>query len=445
MAERSQANVTAVEATEIPAYVIRPPQPRGARYHAPRLSRTSLKELRAMQRRSVSQQLVESWRTAWGPTFPGFNESRSNEDSSEPMAVLRYQAKGGVTSRTSGMPRGRGMFGFASARRLAQAGFTAASFLLAASLGWGVGSHLPAPAMAQASVPASTLIATQNLPLKLPMIEHQVAGHGLEEGKRGVNLSYVVQSGDTFASVGKKFGLRPRTVRLVNLLPMGYRLKSGQKLTITPLDGAYHRVRAGERFAELAQRYGVTQESLLEHNPAFRPDRVTPDQPLFVPGATELRYPEPRQAKERGYRQSGPWAKRLSASRSLIGQFGNRVGELAWPAAGQFSSPFGIRGYSFHPGVDICNAIGTPIRAAKGGVVVSAGWMGAYGYAIDIDHGGGVITRYGHCSRLEVASGQNVEGGQEIAKMGSTGRSTGPHVHFEVRIQGRVVNPTNFF
>jgi len=121
------------------------------------------------------------------------------------------------------------------------------------------------------------------------------------------------------------------------------------------------------------------------------------------------------------------------------------VGDLAWPTSGQMSSPFGIRGYSFHPGVDICNVVGTPIHAAKGGVVVSAGWMGAYGYAVDIDHGGGVVTRYGHCSRVLVAAGESVGPGQAIARMGSTGRSTGPHLHFEVRIHGRAVNPSSFF
>jgi murein DD-endopeptidase MepM/ murein hydrolase activator NlpD len=94
--------------------------------------------------------------------------------------------------------------------------------------------------------------------------------------------------------------------------------------------------------------------------------------------------------------------------------------------------------------MDICNAIGTPIHAAKAGVVISAGWMGGYGNAIDVDHGGGIVTRYGHCSKLLVTAGKKVEAGEQIALMGSTGYSTGPHVHFEVRIQGRAVNPAGF-
>ena len=94
--------------------------------------------------------------------------------------------------------------------------------------------------------------------------------------------------------------------------------------------------------------------------------------------------------------------------------------------------------------MDISNYVGTPIRAAKAGVVKSSGWNGAYGMAVDIDHGGGVVTRYGHCSKLLVRAGQKVEAGQLIAQMGSTGRSTGPHLHFEVRIQDRAVNPAAF-
>ncbi|MEB3221578.1 MAG: peptidoglycan DD-metalloendopeptidase family protein [Candidatus Sericytochromatia bacterium] len=304
----------------------------------------------------------------------------------------------------------------------------------------------PAP---RSHAPASLLIAGQNLPAKLRTIEGYAKGSqvSLEVGPRLTNIVYVARRGDDFASVGQRFGLRARTVRLVNMLPLGARIRAGQRLVITPTDGAYHRVRSGETLSELATRYRVSVASLRSHNPGLTGDKLALSRPVFIPGALELRYREQRTAilPERGYRSGGRWAKRLKASRSLVGAFGSRVGELAWPTSGQMSSPFGIRGYSFHPGVDICNVVGTPIHAAKGGVVVSAGWMGAYGYAVDIDHGGGVVTRYGHCSRVLVAAGESVGPGQPIARMGSTGRSTGPHLHFEVRIHGRAVNPSSFF
>jgi len=431
----AEASINAIN--DIPAYVIQPPQPRGNRYQAPRLSRTSMRDLRDLQQRDPwSQRLVQNWRQHRRLSVADLSRVHGQDA----VGIVRYGR--GTRSQYPGMtgtPRsgGKVVAGVAGAMVMALAG----------TVGTLVGTQLPQtqPAHANVFVPASTLIASQNLPAKLPLIEKVESGTRLETGVRPGNVLYVAQLGDTFASVGRKFNLRPRTVRLVNMLPMGARLRTGQKLTITPEDGAYHRVRTGENVAELAERYGVATEALLEHNPGVAADKLAPDSALFVPGALEIRYRMPHLSKQRGYRTNEPWAKRLSASRSLVGAFSSRVGELAWPAAGQLSSPFGIRGFSFHPGVDICNAVGTPIRAAKGGVVVSSGWMGAYGYAVDIDHGGGVITRYGHCSRLGVAAGQSVEAGQEIAKMGSTGRSTGPHVHFEVRLQGRAVNPTAFF
>ena len=118
-----------------------------------------------------------------------------------------------------------------------------------------------------------------------------------------------------------------------------------------------------------------------------------------------------------------------------------------WPARGDVSSPFGLRwnGSDFHPGIDIANDMGTPIVATADGTVVTAGWnAGGYGNMVDIDHGNGVLTRYGHAMQVVVTQGQYVRRGQVIAYMGSTGYSTGPHVHYEVRINGRPVNPISY-
>jgi|YNPNPStandDraft_1061719.scaffolds.fasta_scaffold00530_13 murein DD-endopeptidase MepM/ murein hydrolase activator NlpD len=122
-------------------------------------------------------------------------------------------------------------------------------------------------------------------------------------------------------------------------------------------------------------------------------------------------------------------------------------GALIRPCVGRLTSPFGYRRhpitgvYKLHTGVDFAACAGTPIRAAADGVVIISGWNGAYGYAVVIDHGGGVSTLYGHCSSLLVSVGQHVRQGEIIARVGSTGLSTGPHCHFEKRIDGRPVNP----
>jgi len=113
-----------------------------------------------------------------------------------------------------------------------------------------------------------------------------------------------------------------------------------------------------------------------------------------------------------------------------------------WPTTARYvSSPFGYRGASIHTGMDIAGRSGDPIYAYKSGLVTFAGWGGPYGYMLKVDHGNGVSTWYAHCSKLLVDAGNSVEMGQTIAKEGSTGNSTGNHLHFELRINGAPVNP----
>ena len=124
------------------------------------------------------------------------------------------------------------------------------------------------------------------------------------------------------------------------------------------------------------------------------------------------------------------------------------TGSFRWPAHGRLSSPYGYRtifgSRSFHGGIDIANSKGTDIVAADGGIVNYAGWMNGYGYLVRIDHQNGYTTYYGHCSKLLVSVGDKVHKGQHIAEMGSTGRSTGNHLHFEIRYNGERKNPSNY-
>ena len=117
---------------------------------------------------------------------------------------------------------------------------------------------------------------------------------------------------------------------------------------------------------------------------------------------------------------------------------------LIWPVNGPVTSGFGMRWGRMHQGIDISAPTGTPIHAAKAGTVIFAAWMGGYGNAVIISHGGGFSTLYGHQSRLGSSEGQSVTQGQTIGFVGSTGHSTGPHVHFETRVNGTPQNPRNF-
>lgn len=126
------------------------------------------------------------------------------------------------------------------------------------------------------------------------------------------------------------------------------------------------------------------------------------------------------------------------------------TGAMIWPLVGPITSPFGWRTHPitgaqrFHSGIDIGGDYGDPIYAAQAGTVEYAGWISGYGYAVIINHGGGISTLYGHCQSLEVSTGQSVAQGELIAECGSTGNSTGPHCHFEVRVSGEPVNPLEY-
>ena len=126
------------------------------------------------------------------------------------------------------------------------------------------------------------------------------------------------------------------------------------------------------------------------------------------------------------------------------------TGTFRWPTSGRITSTFGGRsspggiGSTNHKGIDIANGYGTAIYAADGGTVTYAGWMGGYGYLVQISHGNGYVTYYGHNSSLLVSVGQHVYKGQQIARMGSTGNSTGNHCHFEIRYNGVAKNPLNY-
>lgn len=144
-------------------------------------------------------------------------------------------------------------------------------------------------------------------------------------------------------------------------------------------------------------------------------------------------------------------AQREAARRAagIVGQE-SAPGVLSWPVSGTITSPFGYRrnpfggGMEFHQGLDIAAPMGTTVTAAASGTVLSAGWYGGYGNYILIDHGGGMATGYGHLSQIFVSAGQQVQKGQAIGAVGSTGMSTGPHLHFEVRIQGKATDPAAY-
>jgi murein DD-endopeptidase MepM/ murein hydrolase activator NlpD len=230
--------------------------------------------------------------------------------------------------------------------------------------------------------------------------------------------SYVVQPGDTIATIAEHFSLSVETIAQVNHLASADSLMLGQSLTLPPVDGSMVQVAAGERLAQLATQYRVDPAQVASINQLSGGDPL-PGQ-LFVPAAAV----------------QGPIARVEPAAPAADGP---RLVHFLWPTTGVITQPF----WQYHPGIDIANVTGTPVVAADGGQVTFAGW-GEYGLYVEIDHGNGFTTVYGHLSQLQVKVGQQVRPGEGIGLMGSTGRSTGPHLHFEIREDGVPHDPMSF-
>jgi len=244
-------------------------------------------------------------------------------------------------------------------------------------------------------------------------------------------ITYTVQPNDNVWAIANGFGLEVETIVWANpaVEKAPDMLNVGQVLTILPVDGIYYTVKAGDTVAKLAKEFKVEPEKItsFELNALQEPYALAAGQQLVIPGGRKAIVPSNYYPMTR-------------VGRAPAGA-PQGSGRFAWPAQGYLSQRF----WSGHPAIDIANRTGTPILAADAGYVVMAGrdtW--GYGNQVLIDHGNGYLTRYAHLHTILVKAGQTVTKNQKIGTMGSTGRSTGPHLHFEI-IQGSVRrNPLGF-
>jgi len=205
-------------------------------------------------------------------------------------------------------------------------------------------------------------------------------------------------------------------------------------------------VRSGDTLLSVAQRYGMTVSDLVRLNPGVDSTSLTPGVQLRVAQTAPMRAHMLLALNPSG---SGgmSWPDLPTVPQVPAGPVpGAETGDYIWPTQGVFSSGYGWRWGRMHKGIDIANSTGTAIVAVKEGSVTFAGWHdGGYGYLVEIRHADGSITRYGHNSRLLVSQGQEVRQGEVISQMGSTGHSTGPHLHFEIIAPGMgAMNPLSY-
>jgi len=239
-------------------------------------------------------------------------------------------------------------------------------------------------------------------------------------------ITYTVQPGDSVSSIADKFGVSVETIMWNNgnLEDNPDYLALGDVLTILPVSGVYHTVVEGDTLESIAKKYKVRVEDITsyEGNYMQEPYTITVGQKLIIPGGR----------KPYKIRHVVAWS-------GPIPQGAKRgTGTFGWPMSGWISQRY----HEYHRAIDIAGPKGTPIKAADSGYVAVVGRSDkGYGRYVLIDHGNGFQTLYAHFSVIYVKVGQSVAKGQTIGLCGSTGKSTGPHVHFEIRLHGKKVNP----
>lgn len=246
--------------------------------------------------------------------------------------------------------------------------------------------------------------ATAELPLSIRAISYS---------------TYKVRNGDTISAILTRSGLRNiGSILSVNNIDNARRIRSGQALQVPSMDGLLYTVGRGDNLALIAKRYTVPINAILDAND-LTASTLTAGEKLFIPGASMS----------------------VNALRRAMGQL------FIYPVKGRLTSRFGYRSdpftgaRTFHTGIDLAGALGTPIKAVMDGRVATTGYSTLFGNYIIITHDAGYQTLYGHLSSIGVQRGQNVSQGALIGKMGSTGYSTGSHLHLSVYKNGKMIDP----
>ncbi|WGK68714.1 M23 family metallopeptidase [Candidatus Haliotispira prima] len=236
------------------------------------------------------------------------------------------------------------------------------------------------------------------------------------------SYEYTVQSGESISLLAQRFRLNMSTLINVNHIERAKSLRAGQKIQIPNIDGLFYRVQNKDNLAGISRKYDSSIGALIDTN-QLQDEKLIAGSQIFIPGATLSSY-------------------------ELRKVFGNLY---IYPYAGRLSSRFGYRRdpfrrnrREFHNGLDIVGSQGAPVRASSDGTVASVGYHTIYGNYVILQHAKGIKTLYGHMSKVLVSKHQKVTQGSAIGRIGSSGRSTGAHVHFTIFVAGKAVNPLDY-
>jgi len=264
------------------------------------------------------------------------------------------------------------------------------------------------------------------------LVKPALASTTIGERPRDQVIYYTVEGGDTVSTIAEKFNVSTNTLLWENKLgPRDY-IKPGDTLTILPQSGVSHQVKSGDTIDKIAKKYSVTTSDILEYNQLADASAIETDQVLIIPDGS---MPAPPAPKPQSYSSGYTLFNVPPPSSSTSGT------KLLWPTTSRKISQY----YKWrHLAIDIAGDYSSPTYAADDGRVEAVGWGRGYGNRIIINHGNGIKTLYAHHSKMFVKIGDSVSRGQTIGMIGCTGWCTGPHVHFEVIVNGSKVNPLNY-
>lgn len=274
-----------------------------------------------------------------------------------------------------------------------------------------------------AQVPSSSAVLSS-------AIELDEMGTSISDKPRGEIVQYKVEEGDTISGIAKKFGVSIDTLRWANNLTSITAIKPGQIIKVPPVTGVIHKVKKGDTVTSIAKYYNTDAQGIVD----FPFNTFLNDETFALSVGQSVIVPEGVMPKVQQWSPSSYIARKTPNAGTVVAS-----GIFVWPTSGTITQRYSW----YHRALDIANKTGTPILAADAGTIIVAGWPdnSGYGNRVIIDHGNGFITVYGHLSSFSVSGGQTVARGDLIGLMGSTGRSTGPHLHFEIRASGVFQDP----